>query len=125
MKFEKCEIADVTASFDGTIKITFKIPRFYRKSVEMFVDEYKDKELSAEIKEYKKHRSLDANGYYWKMCSELAAKTNIPVEQIESHTQYRRKFRGRLCKERGGGKASFRVEEGRNRVDKRNYAVKT
>lgn len=82
MKFEKCEISDVSASFDGTIKITFKIPRFYRKSVETFADEYQDKELSVEIKEYRKRRSLDANGYYWKMCFELAAKTNIPVEQI-------------------------------------------
>lgn len=33
-----------------------------------------DKELSVEVKEYRKHRSLTANAYYWTLLTELAKK---------------------------------------------------
>lgn len=82
MKFEKIKLHDIVTSFDGNVRITLCAPLSAVKSAQILADEYKDKELSVEIKEYRQKRSLDANGYYWKMCSELAAKTHIPVEEI-------------------------------------------
>ena len=36
------------------------------------LDGFKDKEVNISIKQYKEPRSLDANAYYWVLCSRLA-----------------------------------------------------
>lgn len=41
-----------------------------------------DKELSVEIKPYRKRRSLDANSYCWVLCQKLAEKLNSTKEDI-------------------------------------------
>ena len=38
---------------------------------------FRDKELALSVKEYKKHRSLDANALYWKLIGELGRVLNI------------------------------------------------
>lgn len=38
-----------------------------------------DKELSVEVKEYRKHRSITANAYYWKLLTELANKIGVSI----------------------------------------------
>ena len=42
----------------------------------------KGKKLQAEIKQYRKKRSLDANSYCWVLCQKLAEKLNSTKEDI-------------------------------------------
>lgn len=41
-----------------------------------------DKDKKYEIKEYKEKRSLDANGYMWKLIGEISKKLRIEKEEI-------------------------------------------
>lgn len=47
-----------------------------------FVLEMKDRVYTAEVKEYRKKRSLDANAYFWVLCDRLAEATGTPKEEI-------------------------------------------
>lgn len=48
-----------------------------------YIDSLDDKkDYVLEIKEKKKKRSLNANGYFWKLCDELAVKTGIAKTDI-------------------------------------------
>lgn len=51
--------------------------------------ELKDKDLSVEIKKYRKHRSKDANAYYWTLASKLAEARGIT--NAEMHNELLRK----------------------------------
>lgn len=55
-------------------KVSFKARKF--------VGEMKNKPYIATIKEYRKHRSLDANAYFWTLCGKLALKIGISVNEI-------------------------------------------
>lgn len=46
------------------------------------INDLMDKELSVEIKPYRKRRSLDANSYCWVLCQKLAEKLNCTKEDI-------------------------------------------
>lgn len=46
------------------------------------IDELKEKELSIELKQYRKKRSLDANGYLWVLCDEIAKVLNTTKEKV-------------------------------------------
>lgn len=41
------------------------------------LESLKDTELSVDLKKYRKKRSLNANSYFWKLCSELADKMGM------------------------------------------------
>lgn len=41
------------------------------------IAELKDKDLTIKVTKYRKHRSLDANAYYWTILSKLAAKLRV------------------------------------------------
>ncbi|MEG2404429.1 MAG: hypothetical protein RSC01_05860 [Oscillospiraceae bacterium] len=50
-----------------------------------FLDAMKDsRKYVAELKEYHAKRSLDANAYFWVLCSKLAAHLNIAKDEIYS-----------------------------------------
>lgn len=42
----------------------------------------RDRMYTAELKEYREHRSLDANAYFWVLCDKLAEATGIPKTEI-------------------------------------------
>ena len=72
------------------IWLTLQVPENLKEQIQEFILAIKEnpKEHVAEIKPYRKKRSLDANGYYWKLCGELSAKLNIPpVEIYRQHIQ--------------------------------------
>lgn len=53
------------------------------KDAQSFLATVKEgKEYSVEIKEHKPKRSLDSNGYLWVLCGKIAAKMNIPKEEV-------------------------------------------
>ena len=47
-----------------------------------FVLEMKERVYTAEVKEYRRKRSLDANAYFWVLCDRLAEATGTPKEEI-------------------------------------------
>jgi len=74
------------------IWLTLQAPESLKEQVQEFIlgikNATEEKVYTAEIKPYRKKRSLDANGYYWKLCGELSAKLNIPpVEIYRQHIQ--------------------------------------
>lgn len=59
-----------------------------------FVGEKKPgKQYAAEIKEYRKSRSLDANAYAWVLLGKLAAKISLPQAPITPEDIYREAIR--------------------------------
>lgn len=50
-----------------------------------FATEMKDKQYSAELKEYHNKRSPDANSYFWLLAGKLSAKLRIPADEIYRH----------------------------------------
>ena len=59
----------------GENKITFTVTSGRRLLAEM--ESIKDKEMSIKVTQYRKHRSLDANAYYWTILSQLAEKLRV------------------------------------------------
>lgn len=53
----------------------------------------KGKELALEIKQYRKKRSLDANGYMWVLCQKIAEKIAPPGALITKEDVYRKAIR--------------------------------
>lgn len=75
-------IADVSVDFvTGVPKITLTVNE--KNDLLHGYDDLKDLEkLSIEIKPHKKRRSLDANAYCWKLIGDLAAKLNVPRDEL-------------------------------------------
>lgn len=69
----KAKFKDLLLTFDGKQTISFTIEGDARS----LFNELKDKLLTLSIKEFRKKRSLDANAYFWVLCSKLAGKTGI------------------------------------------------
>lgn len=65
-------LKDLTMNLDGSQNITIKVGFDFR---EMF-DSLKDHEINVEIKKLTKQRSLDANAYFWHLCSEIAKRSS-------------------------------------------------
>jgi hypothetical protein len=53
----------------------------------------KGKVLSVEIKQYRKARSLDANGFLWVMCQKIAEKLSQPHAPVTKDDVYRQAIR--------------------------------
>lgn len=54
-----------------------------RQSISDFCSEMKEgKKYQAELKEFRKKRSLDANAYFWTLCGSLSAKLGLSKENI-------------------------------------------
>lgn len=49
------------------------------------VEELVGKDLSIDLKQYRRKRSLDANAYYWQLCSKIAKKRGI--SKTEEHNR--------------------------------------
>lgn len=54
---------------EGEALLTFKVERGFNLKA---LEEFKDKILRITLKRWRDKRSLDANGYYWKLLSDLA-----------------------------------------------------
>lgn len=65
-------LKDFTINIDGSQNITMTVEADFREAY----DELKDKELEITIKKASHRRSLDANNFFWHLCSEIAKKTS-------------------------------------------------
>jgi len=72
------------------MKIKFKNPKIKITSdglvlqipIKKGIDFKPDKDYTADIKEYRKKRSLNANAYAWELINALAVKLNLPSDEI-------------------------------------------
>lgn len=70
---------------DDTVWLMLKND-LYTKDAVKFIDEMKDGRVyEAELKEHRQRRSLDANAYAWVLIGKLAAKLNLPKEDVYRH----------------------------------------
>ena len=71
---------DARIESDGGVWLCLKVkdPALARG----FVLNKKNRLYCADIKEYRKKRSLDANAYFWALCDQLAAATGIPKSEV-------------------------------------------
>lgn len=81
-------LKDMTRSRDGQWIISFSTPENFS---EVF-DSLTDKEVCIEIKEAKKHRSLDANAYAWVLIDKIAEKAKL--KKVEVYRQAIREIGG-------------------------------
>lgn len=65
----------------GKINLTFAVNE--RHGAKSCYEEFKDAEkLSIKVAKYRKKRSLDSNGYFWKLLDQLSEKINVPKTEI-------------------------------------------
>lgn len=84
-------IIDGSRGLMGKPRLTIEINE--DEAFETAFDELHAKEkISIELKPYREKRSKDANGYFWVLCGELAAKIGIPKEDI--YREYVREIGG-------------------------------
>lgn len=71
-------LVDLSLSLDRRQRVTFEIDGDFREEA----DRLKGCELDIEVKKHRKRRSLDANAYFWVLCSRLAAAVRQPKEDV-------------------------------------------
>lgn len=74
-------LKDIARSRDGQWVISFSTPENFS---ELF-DALADKEVSIEIKQHRKNRSLDANAYAWVLIDKIAEKTGFKKVDVYRH----------------------------------------
>lgn len=75
----KTQRPEIMFAANGDLKIIFTASRAYAKQFDSLP---KDKELVAQVKEYRKKRSLDANAYMWVLCDQIAQKIEASKEEV-------------------------------------------
>ena len=74
-------LKDLTKSRDGRWLITLSTPEDFSEAY----DSLADKDVSFEIKEARKHRSLTANAYAWVLIDKIAEKTGLRKSDVYKH----------------------------------------
>jgi len=74
-------LKDMTKSRDGKWVISFATLEDFSQTF----DELADKEATIEIKQARKHRSLDANAYAWVLIDKIAEKTGLRKVDVYRH----------------------------------------
>lgn len=73
------KLVDLHSSRDGKLSIvTFST----EEKVDELFDSLCEKEVSIEIKQARKHRSLDANGYCWVLIDKIAERTGLKKTEV-------------------------------------------
>lgn len=62
--------------------LALRLPYDSRPDARKFVLTQKDRAYTADIREHRRKRSLDANAYYWQLCGQLARALGIPAEEV-------------------------------------------
>ena len=62
------KLKELTMNRDGSQNLVITV----QSDVRELFDKLNDKEINVEIKKASKHRSMDANAYFWHLCGEIA-----------------------------------------------------
>lgn len=76
----KAKLVDTCLTLDGGARITLDTKD--RQSVMACIDDFREGDITVEIKKYKPKRSISANSYAWVLMGELASKLRIPREEV-------------------------------------------
>lgn len=103
INFNKAKWQEDSEGFYITLKTENK------QQVKQFVAEMKDKVYTAELKEFKKKRSLDCNAYLWVLLQKLADVLNTSKDEVYlemlgrygvfTHGIYKKEFIDRIIQE--------------------------
>lgn len=75
----RCRIVDLSRDYKtGAARLTVETESNIFKAAE----ELLDKDLTCRLVRFRKRRSLDANAYFWVLCSRLAERLKIPQSDI-------------------------------------------
>ena len=71
-----------------------------------FVSEMRDRKYEVELKEYRQKRSLDANAYFHLLCSEIAEKAGLGLDEVKTELvlEY-----GTVARDEDGKKIGFKL----------------
>ena len=74
----RCKIKDLQFSINGNQILSLELKGDFRSQYEKL----KDKEITADIKQYRAKRSKDANAYMWTLCEKLADNQGITKNEV-------------------------------------------
>ena len=74
----RCKIKDLQFSISGNQILSLELKGDFRPQFEKL----KDKELTADVKQYRAKRSKDANAYMWTLCEKLAVDQGITKNEV-------------------------------------------
>ena len=74
----KCKIQELKLSVDGSQILSLALQDDFRPHY----NKLHNKELSLNLNEYKKKRSVDANAYAWVLIGKLSEKINLPKIEV-------------------------------------------
>ena len=72
------KLKELARSRDGNWLITISTPEDFSETY----DELYDKEITFEVKQLRKRRSLDANAYAWVLIDQIAQKTGVKKTEV-------------------------------------------
>lgn len=74
--------ADFEFLENGNLKLSFEIDKSNRFRLFQGLSKLKDLDLDIKVDKHRKKRSLDANKYFWLLCTKLSDVLNTPKEDI-------------------------------------------
>lgn len=78
------KLKELTMNMDGSQNLTVTI----QSDIKELYDKLADKDVDIEIKKASKHRSMDANNYFWHLCGEVA-KASSQFSPVGKNDIYR------------------------------------
>lgn len=67
---------------NGNFEVSFEVDKKDRQRLFAGIDKIKDQDLDIKIAKHREKRSLDANKYFWLLCTKLSDVLNTPKEDI-------------------------------------------
>lgn len=77
---EKALLHNITKDMQGNLILSFMVEE--SRSLIEELENMKEKELTLEVKKYRKPRSLDANAYFWQLTTKIADTVNSDKDSI-------------------------------------------
>lgn len=74
--------AMVTVDYTGEVRVSFQVAKESRNALKAAYEAIRDKQLSIEVKQRSKKRSLDANAYLWVLCGKIAEAIRSTKEEV-------------------------------------------
>lgn len=86
----KINKADILASFNGDLQLVFHLDKQLLNQAQHAVQTANErlkqgKEVGVTVEQIKRRRSLDANAYFHVLCSKIAEKTGLSMDEVKSN----------------------------------------
>lgn len=78
MIHSRCKYYGASRSLDDDLIVSFAVD----EDIVQELESYKESDLVLEVCKYREKRSLNANNYFWKLCTEIATKLQSDKDSI-------------------------------------------